>query len=246
MAEVKKTAKYYRDILAGGDIYKSVSVLAEVIKKFGYEDTYYDYKKKKDVKMGRWYIYIKPYTKFEWNHKIDKLIYNKKENKVYAEIYWQGDSTDGSTWEEVNAIKYGKVIPAEWDKVGGIYGMVERHSPLRIEKEEFVDALKAVTKYLSPEEMKARKIRDKRNEVSKKVYDYIDGKKADLERWEFEGFWNGRWAVQKVLEGNPELLDKDWEVLKPIVEKVWENNNKSDYSLRGGWCSGEKKYNLAY
>jgi hypothetical protein len=48
------------------------------------------------------------------------------------------------------------------------------------------------------------------------------------------------------LENNPELLNKTFEELKPIVEKVFANNEKSDYSLRGGWYNGEKVYNLAY
>jgi len=61
-----------------------------------------------------------------------------------------------------------------------------------------------------------------------------------------EGFWNGRFAVQKLLENEPNLLDKTFEELKPIVLKVFNANNRSDYSMRGGWCSGEKKYNLAY
>ena len=52
--------------------------------------------------------------------------------------------------------------------------------------------------------------------------------------------------MEKVLENNPELLNKTFEELKPIVEKVYANNEKSDYSLRGGWYNGEKKYNLAY
>ena len=124
--------------------------------------------------------------------------------------------------------------------------MVQRHGLLRITREEFTSAIKAVAKYLSPEEIKARKIANAREETDTKVFNYIDAKKKSLDRWEMENFWNGRIAVQKVLEKNPELLDKTFEELKPIVEKVYSNNDKSDYSLRGGWCSGEKKYNLAY
>ena len=61
-----------------------------------------------------------------------------------------------------------------------------------------------------------------------------------------EGFWNGRCAVQKLLESKPELIDMPLDELKAIALKVWSNNNKSSYSLRGGWYTGEVKYNLAY
>lgn len=78
------------------------------------------------------------------------------------------------------------------------------------------------------------------------MFNYIDEKKKGLQRWEFEGFWNGRIAVQEVLEQNKELIDHPIEELKAIADKVWKNNNKSDYSLRGGYYSGELKYNLTY
>lgn len=235
--EPRKTAKYYREILNGNDIRKAVSVLPEVIKKFG--------SKRWATSKHNDQIYIRSYTEFEWNHQIEKFGINDK-GIVYADIYWQGDSTDGNTSEYANNLINGRVIPAEWDNIGGSYGMVQRHGLLRITREEFTNALKAVAKYLSPEEIKKRKIANAREETDTKVFNYIDAKKKSLDRWEMENFWNGRIAVQKVLEKNPELLDKSFDVLKPIVEKVYSNNEKSDYSLRGGWYNGEKKYNLAY
>ena len=235
--EPRKTAKYYREILNGNDIRKAISVLPEVIKKFG--------SKRWASSKHNDQIYIRPYTEFEWNHQIEKFGINDK-GIVYVDIYWQGDSTDGNTSEYANNLINGRVIPAEWDNIGGSYGMVQRHGLLRITREEFTNALKAVAKYLSPEEIKKRKIANAREETDTKVFNYIDAKKKSLDRWEMENFWNGRIAVQKVLEKNPELLDKSFDELKPIVEKVYSNNEKSDYSLRGGWYNGEKKYNLAY
>lgn len=233
--EPRKTAKYYREILNGNDVRKAISVLPEVIKKFG---------------SKRWVsskhndqIYIHPYTEFEWNHQIEKFGISDK-GIVYADIYWQGDSTDGNTSEYVNSLVNGKTIPAEHEWLGD--RTYYKHSDLRISPEEFRNALKAVAQYLSPEEIKKRKAAEERGKKSAAVYEMIDAKKKGLERWESEGFWNGRIAVQKVLEKNPQLYELPLEQLKAVAEKVFANNNKSDYSLRGGWYNGEKKYNLTY
>ena len=232
----KKTTKYYRDILSGNDIRKAVSVLPEVIKKYGSKR--WSTSKSNDI------LYIKGYTEFEWNHRLEAFIFVKDKNRVCVDIYWQGDSTDGNESEWADVLMYGKTIPAEHEWLGN--RTYCRHGDLRISADEFRNALKAVAKYLSPEEIKKRKIANARAETSTKVFNYIDAKKKGLDRWEMENFWNGRIAVQKVLENNPELLNKTFDELKPIVEKVFTNNEKSDYSLRGGWYNGEKKYNLAY
>lgn len=236
----KKTAKYYRDILNSGNISKSLEVLPEIIKKFG-SKRWADYSKGNDT------IYIRPYTEFNWNHQIERFFignYKESKGKILADIYWQGDSTDGNASEYASALAYGKTIPAEHEFIGG--RTYYRHGDLRITREEFADALKAVAKYLSPEEIKKRKIAKERSDKQTAVYAEIDSKKKSLDRWEMEGFWNGRYAVQKLLESKPELIDLPLDQLKAIAIKVWEQNNKSDYSLRGGWYSGEKKYNLSY
>lgn len=231
----RKTAKYYRDILSGNDVQKAISILPEVIKKYG--------SKRWSTSKSNNIIYLKGYTEFEWNHQIEGFFLTDK-GMVCADIYWQGDSTDGNTSENANALRYGKTIPAEHEWLGD--RTYCKHSDLRISCEEFRSALKAVATYLSPEETKKRNLRRKREENDSEVFKYLDAKKKSLERWEMEDFWNGRIAVQKLLEKEPALLDKPFEELKPIVEKVYENNCKSDYSLRGGWYNGEKKYNLAY
>ena len=231
----RKTAKYYREILTNGTISQAVAVIPEIIKKFG--------RKRWSTSKHNDIIYLKGYTEFEWNHQIVGFFITDK-GQLCADIYWQGDSTDGNCSEYASSLMYGKTIPAEHEWLGD--RTYYKHSDLRITAEEFKNAVKCIAKYLSPEEIKKRKIADARAETSTKVFNYIDAKKKDLDRWEMENFWNGRIAVQKVLENNPELLDKPFEELKPIVEKVYSNNEKSDYSLRGGWYSGEKKYNLAY
>lgn len=231
----KKTAKYYRDILNGNNIYAAVKVIPEVIKKYGH--------KRWSGSNGNDELCLEGYTEFEWNHRIDGFFLTEK-GVACVDIYWQGDSTDGNDSLRVEECINGKTIRGEYEWLGD--RTYCRHGDLRISAEEFRNALKAVAKYLSPEEIKKRKIANARAETSTKVFNYIDAKKKNLDRWEMENFWNGRIAVEKVLENNPELLNKTFDELKPIVEKVYANNEKSDYSLRGGWYDGEKKYNLAY
>jgi hypothetical protein len=232
----RKTAKYYREILTNGTTLQAVSILPEVIKKFGYK-RWEKYSKHNDI------INLRHYTEFEWNHRIESFYINDK-GRVCVDIYWQGDSTDGNDSLYVDECIYGKTIRGVYEWIGD--RTYEKHSDIRISAEEFRDAIKALAKYLAPEEIKKRKEADRKAELQHKVYEFIDAKKKDLDRWEMENFWNGRIAVQKVLENNPELLNKTFEELKPIMEKVYANNEKSDYSLRGGWYNGEKKYNLAY
>ena len=238
----KKTAKYYRDIFSGNDIRKAVSVLPEVIKKYG--------RKRWTTSKHNDEIKLKGYTEFEWNHQIEGFGISEKSGRVYVDIYWQGDSTDGNESEWADVMMYGKTIPAEHEWLGN--RTYCKHSDLRISAEEFRNALKAVAKYLSPEEMKIRKEAKRKAELSEKIFDLVkqNAPKNSSGGWGrdegWEQYWNGRIAVEKVLENNPELLNKTFEELKPIVEKVYANNEKSDYSLRGGWYNGEKKYNLAY
>ena len=233
--EPRKTAKYYRDLLTSGNIHNAVKVLPEIIKKFGY--------KRWESSKGNDMLQVRKYTEFEWNHKIVGFFLTKK-GSVCVDIYWQGDSTDGNDSLYAEECINGKTIPAEHEFIGD--RTYYRHGDLRITAEEFRNAIKAVAQYLSPEEIKARKEADRKAALSDKVFEFIDAKKKGLDRWEMENFWNGRIAVQKVLEQNPKLLDLTFEELKPTIDKVFENNNKTDYSLRGGWYNGEKKYNLAY
>lgn len=232
----RKGINYYREIFAAGNISKAVSVLPEVIKKYGY-------KRWDKYSNGNDILRVKKYTEFNWNHRIESFFLTNK-GKLCVDIYWQGDSTDGDTSELASKVMYGYTIRGEYFFDGE--RTRETHSDIRISREEFADAIKAIAKYLAPAEVKARKEADRKAELSTKVFNYLDAKKKGLERWEFEDFWNGRIAVQKLLEKEPTLLNKTWDELKPIVEEVFEKNNKSDYTLRGGYYNGEKKYNLSY
>ena len=79
--------------------------------------------------------------------------YNKK---CYAHIYWQGDSTDGTEVINIDdimkSVLYNRdyVIPAEWDDVGGDWGKVCRHDPIRITADEIKSLFKNLAKDLEP------------------------------------------------------------------------------------------------
>lgn len=230
MAQVKKTAKYYRDILSGDSISAALKVLPEVIKKFG-RKRWEDYSKTNDI------INLKDYTEFEWNHQIEGFFIS--EGALYVDVYWQGDLTDGNNSVLAAKCVGGYVIPGKYEFEGG--RTYQTHSDIRISRDEFSAAIKAAAKYLSPEAIKERKIAAKRGELSSKVFAFIDSKKKNLDRWEMGDFWNGRMAVQRLLEKEPGLLDKTWEEIEPIVSQVYKKNNKTIYSY-----GGSKEYDLTY
>jgi hypothetical protein len=233
MTTTKKTAKYYREILKNGTATQAVSILPEVIKKYGRKRWGDKYSKHNDI------IPLRGYTEFEWNHRINAFFLSDK-GELCVDIYWQGDSTDGNESLTARECMYGKVIPAVHEFIGG--RTYTKHSDLRIGKEEFLNAVKAVAEYLSPENIKERKVADKRAETKKAVFDFID----EQEKPKSSEFWNGRYGVQTLLEKEPALLDKTFEEIKPIIFLVYKNNHKSDYTLRGCRYDGEKKYNIAY
>lgn len=153
MAQVRKTAKYYRDILNGNDIRKALSVIPDIINKFGFVDKY-----RSEIKFG-WDTMNK---NFNWNHAIEGFFLGK-DGKLYANIYWQGDSTDGTDSVLASYLIGGYTIKAEWDNVGGSWGMVCRHSPLNVTEDELRKAIKAIVPLLSANLIKARK-KERENE----------------------------------------------------------------------------------
>ena len=149
MAEVRKTAKYYRDILNGNDIRKALSVIPDIITKFGFVDKY-----RSEIKFG----WDTMKENFNWNHAIEGFFLGK-DGKLYAHIYWQGDSTDGTDSVLASYLIGGYTIKAEWDNVGGSWGMQCRHSPLDVTEDELRKAVKAIIPLLSADLIKARKKR---------------------------------------------------------------------------------------
>ena len=227
----RKTAKYYRDLLTHGSIGQALNVLPEIIKKFGYK-RWEKYSKQNNT------INLRGYTEFNWNHRINGFFLTEK-GKVCVDIYWQGDSTDGNDSLYADECINGKTIPAVHEWLGD--RTYCKHSDVRISREEFADAIKALAAYLAPDKIKERKEADRKYALSKQVYDLVDSQVKHKD----EEFWNGRRGVQELLEKKPELLNLPFEELKPIVLKVFANNNHSNYWLRNG-ATGKVEYKLAY
>ena len=238
---VKKTTKYYRDILAGDDTRKAVSVIPEVIRKYGINDTF-----------DRHYINIE--TEFNWNHQITgfTLGYN---GRLYAGIYWQGDSTDGNDCELVDNLLGGKTIAATWDNVGGTVGYVQRHSPLNITKEEFALAVKALAKELTPERIKARKMQTEREKyascLNKKLNVLVinpmyNNRYCGAGQESMEKYHNGECAVRELVFSEPKkfatMPDNEW---KPILKKVFKQNEKRHSAFEKD-TRGHNVYNIEY
>lgn len=241
----RKTTKWYRDQLA--NIESGAKILSEVVKKYGRKYAYKEKQADGTYKERVSYFYIKTDTEFNWNHRLKEICLYPN-GKLLVVVYWQGDSTDGDDSVEFNTLlgktRYGDyVIPAEYYDADRYGVREERHSPLRIERWEVEGLIKQVEEYLSPKAIKLRKVNDARKEKSDKIYDFLHSHVSRKD----DCYWNGRCAVQELLEKEPKLLDKSYDELQPIIKKVFDNNNKSDYYFRGGWFSGPKKpYNLTY
>ena len=219
---VRKTTKYYRDILAGDDTRKAVSVIPEVIRKYGINDQY-----------NRHYIKVK--TEFNWNHQIEGFMLGNN-GRLYAEIYWQGDSTDGTDCELAENLIWGKTIAAAWDNIGGAVGYVQRHSPLNITREEFALAVKALAKELTPERIKARKMQMEREKyascLNKKLNMLVLNPMYNNRYYgafhnNIEKYHNGECAVRELVFSEPKkFATMPDDELKPILKKVFEQNEK--------------------
>jgi len=226
----KKTAKYYRDILKKGASSEVIRILPEVIKKYG-RKRWDKYSKGNDI------INVRKWTEFNWNHRIESFFLTDK-GELCIDIYWQGDSTDGNDSLRAASCINGNIIRAKYEFLGD--RTYCEHSDIRISREEFSDAVKAVATYLSPEEIKARKEADRKGEIEDKVYALV----ANLTDNKDEAYWNGRMGVQRLLESEPDILDKEWDEVKRIVTYVYKRNNRSSYYLKND--RGTKEYDLEY
>ena len=147
MVQTKKTPKFYRDILANADKNFSLALatMAEVIKKYG-RHPYSNYD-------------IPAEAEFNWNHQVNGFTLTKK-GVVYVDIYWQGDSTDGNDCLELNDFRWNNVavIKADYYEPDRYGVREERHSPLRVERKEVIEAMQWIAKnWLDPKNIKARK-----------------------------------------------------------------------------------------
>ena len=242
MAQVRKTAKYYRDILNGNDIRKALSVIPDIINKFGFVDKY-----RSEIKFG----WDTMKENFNWNHAIEGFFLGK-DGKLYANIYWQGDSTDGTDSVLASYLIGGYTIKAEWDNVGGSWGMVCRHSPLNVTEDELRKAIKAIVPLLSANLIKARK-KERENEpyvmpLYKRINTLVLNKRpsnmwgSDKDKQKRN---NAEDAVRSLVEDAKKYMDMPEKECGVILNKIYEQNYKVDADFKTNE-DGKKIYNLSY
>ena len=205
-----KTAEEYRDIFLNKPVYDAVKVLPEVIEQFGHEGKI---------------IFDKAivYDNFQWNHSIEGFCIGQ-DKILYANIYWQGDLTDGNHWEPVKNLIYGKTIPAEWSD--GHYCV---HSSLRIDAEEFEKAIRSLGRYyLDPEEIEKRNGERRMYALECRAME-IFVRPLWKRGWSIfsPSYHNAQNAVWELIRQEYEKLEKlSDEELIPIFKTVWDKNAK--------------------
>lgn len=244
MAQVRKTAKYYRDILNGNDIHKSLSVIPEIINKFGFVDKY-----RSEIKFGRDVIH----NNFNWNHAIEGFFIGSNDKQLYANIYWQGDSTDGTDSVLARYLIGGHTIPAAWDEIGGSWGRVCRHSPLNIDADEIGKAIKAIIPLLSPQLIKARKKVRENEPYVMPMYGRINKwmeREHPYNRWGNDTYKekhrNAEEAIRTLtISEAKKYMQMNLRECEDILDKVYELNYITNEQMPKDE-KGNKIYNLSY
>lgn len=124
---MRKTKKYYRELIPTiTSTIKLEEVLTEIVKKY------------------------KPsglQTKMGWDHHLKGFIISK--NKLYINVYWQGDSTDGNTYVLFSDVYNHKhTIPAKSYFDG--YRTRYTHEDIRIEPSEVKELINNLINWLQP------------------------------------------------------------------------------------------------
>lgn len=249
---MKKTITLYREVLAKGinnDTLGLLNAIIEVLKKYGTKTHCENY----EIVFDR----ATRSNNFNWNHTIKGFTYCSN-GKLYVDIYWQGDSTDGDDCVLFAHAAHGYTIPAAWDEVGGRWGRVCRHSPLDITRDEMDKAIKALAEYVSPKAVRARKDAREKAERERKMNETMEKRVDELclsHQWKGYGdrvcdsYLNGKRAINELLKTDFEkFYNMSDEELKPILDKVFRNNNypDSDFMVYGEYGRTWGGYRLDY
>lgn len=236
MATTRKTAKYYREELAKAKNYTTLETLInEICTKFG----------GKDKSISLW-----KRVEFNWNHRVEGFRVAKN-GKVLVKVYWQGDSTDGDDYVYLSDVlrKGIEVIRAEhFYECGRTY---ERHSDIRVEREEVENLIVELYKWLTPSEIKERKLAEQRSQfrisLNPKMNEfYKRGGHGFFSRDESND--NGCGAVRELLDKELDKLMKlTMEEVHNIMEKVFRQNCRSNSFFNMNWNGvRQKPYDLSY
>ena len=233
---IRKTAKYYRDELAKRHTTNDFETLIkEVCTKFG-----------KDKEISLW-----KRVEFNWNHRVEGFRVSSTNGRVLVKVYWQGDSTDGDDYVYLTDVlrKGIDVIPAEHEWLGD--RTYCRHSDIRVERDEVESLIGELAKWLSPKEIKERKIAEQRSQfrisLNPKMNEfYKRGNHSGWHRDEYND--NGCSAVRELLDKElDKLMTLTMEEVHSIMEKVFRQNCKSNSFFKMNWNGvREVPYDLAH
>lgn len=242
MAQVRKTAKYYRDIFNGNDVRLSLSLIPEVMKKFGFVGEY-----RTEINFPRNVVS----DNFNWNHSIEGFDLSKK-GELCAKVYWQGDSTDGTEYVPARYLIGGYTVKAQWDNVGGSWGMECRHSPLNVTEDELRKAIKAIVPLLSSDCIKARKKHQENRPYVMPLYKRINTlvlNNRPYNRYGDDEYkqkrHNAEDAVRSLVEDAKKYMQMPERECGIILNKIYEQNYKVNAEFKTN-AEGEKVYNLSY
>lgn len=222
---IRKTTKFFKERLANCD----ASVIAEVIKLYGRNNQFY----------------LRNETEFHWNHRISRFRINDKK-QISIEIYWQGDSTDGTESVLLPRALNGVTIPAEhFYDCGRTYC---RHSDITIKRDEVLDAMKIMGNLISDElkkEIKAEKdIERKIKKLTKRVQPFLEAYKAQREKERKNGYRDladktffGISGVEKaIVEKHDDLLALNDEQLEKAIRYIFNANRKDMSRYPYAYC----------
>lgn len=130
---MKRTKKFYREQVERSCI-NALAILPELVKKYG---------KNPIGRRGRQCIRIPSPSSF-WNHYITDFHFSN--SKLFANVYWQGPSTDGDSVIQIVPGRTSYRIPAEYFDDG--YRTRTVHGDLQIDVTELHEAIKRLVNSL--------------------------------------------------------------------------------------------------
>jgi hypothetical protein len=232
---IRKTAKFYREELIKKHTTSDLETLIkEICTKFG----------GKDKSISLWNR-----VEFNWNHRVEGFRVAKN-GQVLVKVYWQGDSTDGDDY-----VYFTDVLRKGTDVIRAVHHWLgdrtyEVHSDIRVEREEVESLVGELAKWLSPSEIKERKI----NNLIYEMERGLSPLKNDLyntyyDRWNSELYYNGIYAIDSLIkQKGKDLIKLPMEQVKEIARKVFLQNKKSDSLIpkESDHSWAKKIYDISY
>lgn len=231
----RKTAKYYREELVKPQSMNTLNTLIkEIVAKFG---------KDNHIRIDG--------TECNWNHWVTGFTVGKN-GILYVDVYWQGDSTDGDDWVSFNDVysKGKSVIRAEsfWDGNRTRYV----HGDINVSKDEVVELINLLSKWLSADAIKARKISAELSKVKREIDNKMGNEYYTKYAHRFgnnEEYYNGRGGVNEWVKAQGvDLLKMTMDTILAMVDKVFQANYKSDrfFGKTDMWSGRTKPYTISF